>query len=142
MPLFGVPLLAILGLSRAMMASLSGGFLLTAEVLGISAVAIVGKSGYAFIKQKVSGLFKQYGPPDKVSPLRYRIGLFMFFTPLLFGWVSIYAAKFIPGFTQHPIYYALGGDLLLLSSLWVLGGDFWDKIRALFVHDAKAGLNK
>jgi hypothetical protein len=29
------------------------------------------------------------------------------------------------------------GDLLLISSLFVLGGDFWDKLRALFVHGAK-----
>jgi hypothetical protein len=27
-------------------------------------------------------------------------------------------------------------DLLLFSSLFVLGGDFWDKIRGLFIHDA------
>jgi len=27
--------------------------------------------------------------------------------------------------------------LLLLASLLVLGGDFWDKLRALFVRDAK-----
>ena len=28
--------------------------------------------------------------------------------------------------------------LLLLASLFVLGGNFWDKIRSLFVHDAVA----
>jgi hypothetical protein len=33
--------------------------------------------------------------------------------------------------------YAIGGDLLLLASLFVLGGDFWDKIRALFVYSDK-----
>jgi hypothetical protein len=30
------------------------------------------------------------------------------------------------------------GDLLLLSSFVILGGDFWDKVRALFVYGAKA----
>jgi len=29
------------------------------------------------------------------------------------------------------------GDLMLLASLFVLGGDFWDKIRALFVWSDK-----
>ena len=33
--------------------------------------------------------------------------------------------------------YAVGGDLILLASLFVLGGDFWDKIRSLFIHDAE-----
>jgi hypothetical protein len=27
-----------------------------------------------------------------------------------------------------------------LSSLFVLGGDFWDKVRALFIYDARAVL--
>ena len=49
----------------------------------------------------------------------------------------MYAAAYIPGFAQHPVAYALVGDFLLLSGLLVLGGDFWDKIQALFVHDAE-----
>ena len=31
------------------------------------------------------------------------------------------------------------GDLVFVASLFVLGGDFWDKVRALFVHDANVG---
>ena len=57
--------------------------------------------------------------------------------PILFGWISIYAADYIPGFSQNPLPYAIGGDLLLLVSLFVLGGNFWDKIRGLFVYDAE-----
>lgn len=51
--------------------------------------------------------------------------------------VSMYVATYIPGFMQHPLPYAIGGDLLLLASLFVLGGDFWDKVKALFVHGDK-----
>jgi len=29
------------------------------------------------------------------------------------------------------------GDGLLVSSLFVLGGDFWDKLRGLFIHKAE-----
>jgi len=137
LPLIGVPLVVALDLSRTMTASVSGGLLLAAELLGVAAVAVVGKSGYAFIKSKVFGLLKQYGPPNKVGRLRYKIGLVMFGTPVLFGWLSIYTADYIPAFAQNPLPYALGGDLLLLTSLFVLGGDFWDKIRSLFVHDAE-----
>ena len=36
-----------------------------------------------------------------------------------------------------PVYYALGGDILFLVGLFVIGGDFWDKIRSLFVHDSE-----
>jgi hypothetical protein len=34
--------------------------------------------------------------------------------------------------------FAVAGDLLLLASLFVLGGDFWDKLKALFIYDARA----
>ena len=29
-------------------------------------------------------------------------------------------------------------DAIFVVNLFVLGGDFWDKLRALFVYDAKA----
>ena len=32
--------------------------------------------------------------------------------------------------------YAIGGDILLVTSLFVLGGNFWDKIRSLFIYGA------
>jgi hypothetical protein len=138
LPVLGVPLVAAMGLSAATVATVSGALLGGAEVLGIVAVAVMGKSGYAYIKNRVFGFLKQYGPPAEVSRTRYTIGLVMFSVPILFGWVSVYAAKLIPAFTRTPFRYALGGDLLLLASLFVLGGDFWDKVRALFIHGAKA----
>jgi hypothetical protein len=61
----------------------------------------------------------------------------MFCTPLAFAWLSAYLSDWIPGFTEKTALYGICGDLLLLSSLIVLGGDFWDKIRSLFVHDAE-----
>lgn len=141
-PLLGVPIVASFGLSAAATASISGALLVGAEVLGIVAVAVMGKSGFAYIKNRVFGFLKQIGPPKEVSRVRYTIGLVMFSIPILFGWLSIYLPNLIPGFTQMPILYAAGGDILLLSSLFVLGGNFWDKVRALFVYDAKVHFDK
>ena len=137
LPVAGMPAVASLGLSAGVTASVSGGLLLSAEVLGIAAIAIMGKSGYAYIKNRVLGFLKQYGPPNKVSRVRYRIGLMMFSVPLLFGWLSPYASGWVPGLLSHPLPFAIGGDLLIVASLFVLGGDFWDKIRSLFIHDAE-----
>ena len=137
LPVVGIPLLTGLGLSTTVTASVSGGFLVGAEVLGVCAVAVMGKSGYAYIKNRVFGFLKQYGPPQKVSRGRYTIGLVIFCIPLLFGWLSIYISKWIPGLLSYPLPFAIGGDVLILASLFVLGGDFWDKIRSLFIHDAE-----
>jgi hypothetical protein len=137
LPIAGIPLVATLGLAGTMTATVSGVLLVGAEVLGVLAVAVMGKSGYLYIKSRVYGLLRQYGPPEVVSHLRYNIGLVMFILPILFGWVTPYASDWIPNLEDNMFAYAIGGDLLLLASLFVLGGDFWDKIRALFVYSDK-----
>jgi hypothetical protein len=137
-PVVGIPVVAALGLSAAMTASLSGALLASGEVFGVLAVAIMGKPGFVYVKKLVFGFFRQHAPPKEVSRRRYTIGLVMFCVPILFGWLSLYGTDMIPGFTDDPLPYAIGGDLLLLASLFVLGGNFWDKIRSLFVHASEA----
>jgi len=61
----------------------------------------------------------------------------MFMLPVLFAWISIYVPHLIPGFAAHRIAFAVTGDVMLFASLLVLGGDFWDKLRALFMHGAR-----
>jgi hypothetical protein len=142
LPVVGIPLVASLGLSTAMTASVSGALLVGAEVLGVCAVAVMGKSGYAYIKNHLFKFLKQHGPPQKVSRGRYNIGLVIFCVPLLFGWLSPYVSKWVPGFLGDPLPYAIGGDVLILASLLALGGDFWDKIRSLFIHDAEVNFSQ
>jgi len=134
----GIPLLATMGLSTATMATASSAMLAGSEVLGIVAIAVMGKSGYAYIKRRVFGFLKHYGPPAEVSRTRYTIGLVMFSVPIIFGWLAPYVADIVPGYSGNKFTYGIVGDLLLLTSLFVLGGDFWDKLRALFIHGAKA----
>lgn len=138
LPVLGLPLVALMGLSTTTMATISGAMLAGSEVLGIVAVAVMGKSGYAYIKNRVFGFLKQYGPPAEVSRTRYTIGLVMFAVPIVFGWLAPYATDLVPGYAGNEFTYAIVGDLLLLVSLFVLGGDFWDKLRALFIGGAKA----
>ena len=134
LPIVGIPFVAGLGLSGTMTTSVSGALLIGAELFGVAAVAVMGKPGYLYIKNRVFSFLKRYGPPKEVSRTRYKIGLVLFCVPILFGWLSPYFSDLIPGFAQNPLPYAVGGDLILLGSLFVLGGDFWDKIRALFVY--------
>ena len=138
LPVFGVPLVAAMGLSAATVATVSGVLLVGAEVLGLVAVAVMGKSGYAYIKNRDFGFLKQYGPPAEVSHTRYTIGLVIFAVPIVFGWLAPYVTDLVPGYPGNELTYAIVGDLLLLVSLFVLGGDFWDKLRAMFIHGAKA----
>ena len=134
-----IPLVSASGLSTKWKAVLSGALAVgIPEVFSIAAIAIMGKSGFDYMKQRILGFLKKYGPPDVVSRTRYRIGLIMFVLPVLFGWLVPYAPHLVPGYAAHRFYVNLVGDLMFVSSLFVLGGDFWDKVRALFIHEAKA----
>lgn len=133
-----IPILPLMGASATTTAAISGVMLVAAEILLIAAAAIAGKDGFAFIKAKVFGFAKAYGPPGEVSRTRYRIGTVMFATPLAFAWAAPYFGHHLPGFEDAQLMYAIAGDVLLLISLFVLGGGFWDKLRSLFNHDAYA----
>jgi hypothetical protein len=108
------------------------------EVFSILAIAIMGRAGFDTIKARFFSFIKRHGPPDRVSKIRYRIGLVMFVLPLLFGWLGLYFAHYILNYDDYRLALNVTGDLILISSFLVLGGDFWDKVRALFIHDAVA----
>ena len=111
------------------------------EVFTVAAMAIMGKPGYNLIKERIFSFLKRHGPPDRVSLTRYRIGLVMFGLPIVFGWLGPYGAHRILGYETHRFVVSLIGDIMFVASLFVLGGDFWDKIRALFMHSAKVQIN-
>ncbi len=137
-PLF-VPLVLGSNLAGEWKTTLSGLLLLgIPELFTLAAVAILGKSGFEHLKGIFFVLLRRLAPPDAVSLGRYRVGLVMFLLPVVFAWISIYIPNLIPGFATYPMAFAVTGDVMFIASLLVLGGDFWDKIRSLFVHTAKA----
>lgn len=108
------------------------------KLIFLIAVAIMGKPGFAFLKSLIRGQLERLAPPATVSPLRYRIGLVMFVSVIVLSWVGPYVApELTPLRHAYPRLVAALGDLLLVVSLFVLGGDFWDKLRALFIRDAQ-----
>ncbi len=56
---------------------------------------------------------------------------------VLYGSFIWYAPDLIPGYDENRIVMNLVADFLFIVSFFVLGGDFWDKFRALFIYDAK-----
>ena len=74
-----------------------------------------------------------------MSRNRYRLGLIMFLLPLIPTYIMAYAPQWLPDHSPQRLYDVnLAADFIFLASLFVLGGDFWDKLRALFVYDARA----
>ncbi len=136
-PLF-TPVVAMTGLSTEWKATLSGLLLVgIPEIFSLRAIAVMGKDGFNYIKGKAFAFFKRHALPKEVSLTRYRIGLVLFLLPLLFGWLAPYGTELIPGYESHRLAVNLGGAFLLILSLFVLGGEFWDKVRALFAYEAR-----
>jgi hypothetical protein len=98
----------------------------------LGAIAILGKPGFAYLKKLVFGRLK---PTPDVGPTRHRVGVVMFVAAMVLGFLEPYGF-FLPD-TPRGIRLVVAIDLLLIVSLFVLGGNFWDKIRALFVRGAK-----
>jgi hypothetical protein len=136
MPLFGI-LVAKLNLSLAAKATIIG--LLSVggpELLGLLAVFCLGKENLSRLKNKLLAWLKRLKPAAPVSRRRYRVGLVMFLLPIIPTYIMAYVPRWLPEYSPQHLYVNLATDFIFLTSLFVLGGDFWDKLRALFVYDA------
>ena len=134
-----IPLVSGSGLSTGVKTILSG-FLVVGipQLLMVAAVALVGKPGFVYIKQQVMGKLRKLAPPREVTTMRYYIGLAMFFLPIVVAFSGPYLAQWMPDIVDGRLGVGLLGDIVFLAGLFVLGGDFWDKLRALFIPGAKA----
>ncbi len=137
-PVVGLPLLALTDLAPGTKTLVGGIIVAVAELSLPVVIAILGKPGFAYPKGVLFKAPRRYGPPAEIGRVRDRIRLGMLGLPVLFALVEPYAGSHLGVTAQNRIVYALSGDVMLLVSFFVLGGDFWDKIRALFVHSAKA----
>ena len=134
-----IPLLRQMGVSGATLVALSAALVFgIPEVLWMLAVAVLGKAGFEQGKQWACALLRRHAPPERVGGVRYRIGLVMLTLPLVFAWLAPYAVHGWPGRVPSSLQVSIAGDALFVLSFFVLGGEFWDKVRALFVHGATA----
>jgi hypothetical protein len=136
-PLF-IPLVTASSLSGAWKNTLYG-FLIVGgpEICSFASIAFFGKEGFDYIKSRIFAFFKSVAPQARVSRTRYRIGLVMWALLAVFGVFIYYAPDIIPGYDENRIVMNLVADFLFIVSFFVLGGEFWDKFRALFIYDAK-----
>ncbi len=133
-----IPLVTISDLSTAWKTLMSGFLLVGApEVLTLLAIVILGKAGYNYLKSRVLALAKRAAPSARVSRTRYRIGLILLLPHVVFAYLIFYAPEIIPGYDVYRIHMNLTADAMLVVTLFILGGDFWEKLRALFVYEAR-----
>jgi hypothetical protein len=108
----------------------------------VAVVMVLGKPGFVYLKTQIftalARAFVQIARPHTVGKVRYRIGLVMFFLPLLLGWVIPILQRMSPYLDRQGRPFEWFWDAVFIASFFVLGGEFWDKLRSLFVYGAKA----
>ena len=133
-----VPWVIASNLSAAMRTTLTSILLLgVPKVFLVIAAAIMGKPGFTYLKSHIALHFRRYALPAEVSLLRHRIGLTLFVSLIVLSSLGRFVGHVLPGQAERPWVYAIASNLLLVLSIVILGGDFWDKLRALFIRDAK-----
>lgn len=133
-----IPIEIAVGMSAGTIAATTAGIAVTNKIILLIAIAVMGKAGFQELKGRVVGHVRGMAPASIVSPPRYMLGLVLFFLPLFAGFFETWASHITPAWVANRLWVDLLMDAMLIASFFVLGGNFWDKIRALFVREARA----
>ena len=133
----GIAISAAADVPASRIAAMTGAIFIANKVLILTCVAVMGKAGFQQLKSLVFSSFKVFAPSETVGPVRHIIGLVMFCLPLVTAMLEPYVDQFWPGLRPNIWQLQAIGDVMLIASFFVLGGDFWGKIRALFVRTAR-----
>jgi hypothetical protein len=114
-----------------------GVFWISAPLMKLTSVAILGKPSYLWIKSRFRHHFVRVVKPYHESRLRYNIGLVMLSLPIIPNYIMAYAPQIITDNVYLRLGINISIDILFIASLFVLGGDFWDKLKALFSFSAR-----
>ena len=135
---FGAFLVPLTNWPVSVKSAVAGILFFAFEIMAIPAVAVMGKENFDRIMAKVKGFLGLLKPPREVGRVRHAIGLILFVLPLAPTYIMAYAPRWLPDNSSVRLWVNLSADAMFLAGLFVLGGDFWDKLRSLFVREAKA----
>jgi hypothetical protein len=131
-----IALLPLLGVSGGTFASVSGVLVVAAELAFLGGVALLGKEFLEKIKGRVKSWFARPSAPARpVSRGRHRAGvivLLLSFLPYFAAEASLFLGVPRSHHTAWIVGLLLASDLLFVSGLFVLGGEFWERLKKLF----------
>ena len=139
---FGAFLTPLTNWSGEVKAAVAGILFFGFEIMVIPAAAVMGKENFDRILAKWSGLLGRLKPSPEPGALRHAIGVTLFLLPIVPTYVMAYVPSWLPDNSPWRLWVNLAADAMFLTSLFVLGGNFWDKLRALFVRKARAAFPK
>lgn len=141
LPLLALVIMPLLGVSPGISTvlyglSVAGG----PDLILIGAAALMGKENLEYLFSKLGSWFRRLVKWDQVSSRRYRTGVWLFWISILISLAFFY---FLPETLREGnqpgwgFYVTVGADILFIISFFVLGAEFWAKLRALFQYNAR-----
>ena len=132
-----IPVAAASGMEPSRVAAVTGAIFVANKIILLVTIAVMGKTGFQELKGIIGGYVPRLGSDSIVSPARHAIGLVMFCLPMISAFLEPYVDAVAPGLRPNLWQLQLLGDVMLIASIFVLGGNFWEKVRALFIRTAR-----
>ena len=127
----------LLGLPTAQSALLAGILVAGApEVLIIVAVALLGKETFSYFAHKATTVLRRAVFERPASKARYYAGLAIILLSWLPAYVYAYSPAAMPGGNTR-IYILAAMDLAFVASVFLMGGELWEKVRRIFIYEGK-----
>ena len=127
----------VLGLSATQSALLAGVLLAGGpEVLCILAVALLGKETFLYLAHRAKTALRRAVIDQPASRARYYAGLVV----ILLSWLPAYIYAYSPALLPQGnarIYLLAAMDLAFVVSVFLMGGEFWEKVRRIFVYEGR-----
>ena len=130
--------LPFLPVSKVNAVSIATGLLISSEISFLLSVALLGKPFIQVIKAKIKGIFSKKGVRDlkPVGKIRHAVGITMLLTASIVPY-SLTEFALLLGYVEKYGHTALInlliiGDVLFITSFFILGGEFWARVKKLF----------
>ena len=136
---FSAAVLPFLPVSSVQAVSIATALVVSGEIAFLVAVALLGKPFIRMFKTKIKEFFKRKKdamPPRPVGRTRHGIGVAMLLVSFVVPYLLTEIALFFEYVETHGhtdlLILMISGDVLFVASLFVLGDEFWGRMKALF----------
>jgi hypothetical protein len=136
LPLGIVFVLPFLGMTLAQAGAFSVVFLASGEMAFWCAAALLGKTFLTAFKTRIKAWFKRPHAPEPISRNRHRFGISLVVASFLPYYVMLIYLLFFSHKESELNFLAwtlVAGEAAFMGGLFILGGDFWDRLKNLFL---------
>jgi hypothetical protein len=146
-PICTAELVFFLPLSKTVAASVVMVYLGSGELSFLGAIALLGKPFIEAIKTKMKAFFlpsQISGPPRPIGRTRHYVGVSLFFISFLpYPGTEVALLLSDPARINLTALLAVMflGDAVFIASLFILGSEFWERLKRLFAWPGQTGLS-